>query len=89
MEKVTKWEDVSFVISSEYRFKVLKKLDAPKTPSKISKEIEINKTHISRALSELESKNIVKCLTPDAKKGKLFIISDYGKKILEEATKVK
>ncbi|MEK6872045.1 MAG: hypothetical protein AABX16_04040 [Nanoarchaeota archaeon] len=56
MEKVTKWDDISLIISSSYRHKVLKSLNDPKTPSKISKELEINKTHISRALSNLKTK---------------------------------
>jgi len=84
MKKVTKWEDSSFVISSTYRKKVLKRLENPTTPSKLSKELEINKTHISRTLSELESKQLIKCLTPDSKKGRIYKITEYGKEILEK-----
>ena len=50
MKDVTKWDDVSFVLSSTYRKKVLSKLDSPKTPSTLSKETDINKTHISKTL---------------------------------------
>ena len=88
MEKVTKWDDVSYLISSSYRKRVIEKLQSPTSPSKLSKELNINKTHISRALSELEKKNMIKCLTPNATKGRLYIISDYGKEILEEAGKL-
>ena len=88
MKEVTKWDDVSFIISSSYRHKVLKGLNEPKTPSKLSKELEINKTHISRALSELESKKMIKCLTPEAKKGKIYVSTDYGKELLEKASKM-
>lgn len=89
MKDVTKWEDVSFVIASSYRMKILEWLKTPKEPSILSKEIGINKTHISRGLKELEEKKIVKCLSPNAKKGRLYIISDYGKSVLEEALKIK
>ncbi len=85
MNKVTKWEDVSFIISSSYRLKVSKSLNTPKNPSKLSKELNINKTHISRALSELEKRKMIKCLTPEAKKGKIYQSTEYGKKILENA----
>jgi len=88
MNKATNWEDVSFVISSSYRKKVLGALEKPKTPSILSKELNINKTHISRALSELEAKKIVKCLTPESAKGRLYLITNYGKKILSKVSTI-
>ncbi len=84
MKKVTNWEDVSFVNSSSYRKSVLEKLDKPKTPSALSKEINLNKTHISRALSELMERKLIICLTPESRKSKIYRITDYGKKILEK-----
>ncbi|PIR39933.1 MAG: transcriptional regulator [Candidatus Zambryskibacteria bacterium CG10_big_fil_rev_8_21_14_0_10_34_34] len=88
MKKVTKWEDVSFVISSSYREKVLNGLNVPKIPSKLSKEIGINKAHVSRALSELLNKKMIKCLTPEIKKGKIFLITDYGKTIIKKSSEM-
>ena len=88
MNEVTKWEDLSFIISSEYRKKILSGLENKSTPSVISKSTGINKTHVSRALKELESKGMIKCLTPNAKKGKIYLISDYGKEMLKEADKL-
>ena len=88
MEKESIWQDVSYIISSEYRKKVLEKLNSPKTPSKLSKEIDINIAHISRALSELETKKMVKCLTPNSNKGKLYLITNYGKNVLEQSLKL-
>ena len=84
MNKETIWKDVSFIISSEYRKKVLEKLETPKTPSNLSKEININISHVSRALSELESKKMIECLTPESNKGKLYIITKYGKDVLNK-----
>ena len=84
MNKVTKWEDISFRISSNYRKKVLMELKNPKTPSQLSCASSINKTHISRALKELTSKKLINCLTPNSKKGRLYVISDYGLKVLEK-----
>jgi predicted transcriptional regulator len=88
MDRETKWEDVSFIIASEYRKKVLKNLDKPKTPTSLSRELNINKAHISRALSELEDKKMIKCLTPNSNKGRLYVISDYGKKILSKVSEI-
>ena len=89
MIEVTKWEDVSFVISSSYRKKILSKLGSPKTPTTLSHELEINKTHISRGLNELEQRKIIKCLTPESNKGKLYVISEYGKKVLAKSLEIK
>jgi len=84
MKKGTNWDDIGFVISSNYRKKVLKALGTEKQPSELSKELNINKTHISRTLNELDAKGMIKCLNPNLKKGKLYVISDYGRKILNE-----
>lgn len=83
MKEVINWEDVSFIISSSYRKKILEAINSPKTPSQLSKNLSINKTHISRALAELESKNLIECLTPNSSKGKLYLISNYGEKLLQ------
>ncbi len=88
MNKVTKWEDVSFVVSSNYRKKVLQSLENPKMPSRISKELNINKAHISKTLTELTKRKMIKCLTPNSNKGKIFVIEDYGKEILKEISKL-
>lgn len=89
MNKETIWKDVSFIISSEYRKKVLEGLLTPKTPSKLSKEVNINIAHISRALSELESRKIVECLTPESNKGKLFRMTEHGKNVLLKVKELK
>mgnify|MGYP002065140088 CR=1 FL=1 len=86
MNEATKWELVSLIISSEYRKEVLRNLDKPKTPTTISKELKINKTHISKTLKELESKNLITCLSPNANKGKLYLITGVGKEILKEVS---
>ena len=85
MNKVTNWDDISFVISSNYRRKILEELKNPKTPSQLSNTLSINKTHISRALAELIDKKLINCLTPNHRKGRLYVISDYGIEVLEKS----
>jgi len=69
MDNATKWKQVSFIISSKYRRKVLEIIDGnPKIPSKISKELKIDKAHISKTLRELEKEELIKCLTPNSTK---------------------
>ncbi len=88
MKEETNWEDISFIVSSSYRERILKSLDKPKTPSSLSRELKINKAHISRALSELENKKMIECLTPKAKKGRIYSITEYGKKVLNGYSKL-
>ena len=88
MKDETKWKLISFIISSQYRKKVLEILEAPKIPSKISKELKIDKAHISKTLKELEKEKLIQCLTPNSIKGKLFVITTYGKDILKEISKL-
>ena len=88
MNKETIWQDVSYIISREHRRKVLESLNSPKTASKLSKEVNINIAHISRALSELTEKKLIQCLTPESNKGKLYVITEHGKKVLEQSSKI-
>jgi len=89
MKEVTNWEDISFVNSSSYRKRILEKLEKPKTPSTLSKELNLNKAHTSRALFELMERKLIICLTPESRKSKIYAITDYGKEILEKQRSLK
>lgn len=85
MEKATNWEDVGLITSSTYRKRVLEKVQKPNMPSILSKELNLNKTHISRALKELLKKKLVECKNPKTTKGRIYEITNYGRKVLKEA----
>ena len=80
------WENVSFVIGSKTRKAVLLKLDAAKTPTILARELHTSIPNISRALRELQSKELIECVTPKARVGKIFTITEEGKAV---ATKIK
>lgn len=88
MQKKTNWEDVGFVASSEYRKNVLRSLITPNVPLKLSKDLKYNKSHVSRALKELSDKKMIECKNPDARKGRIYVILEYGKAILKEIDKL-
>jgi len=88
MKEDTKWEDIGFIASSEYRKKVLKVLENHKMPSSLSRELNINKTHISRTLKELSNRKMIECKTPNIRKGKIYVITDYGKNVLKKEEKI-
>jgi DNA-binding transcriptional ArsR family regulator len=77
------WDDLSFVISSQYRKAVLRRLaDGPATPSQIATDTDMGIAHISRALQRLREKELVELLvSDDRKKGRLYGLTDYGREV--------
>lgn len=74
----------SYVLISKYRKETLKSLgDDVKIPTHIAKESGIRTNHISKVLSELKNKDMVECLNEDARKGRLYRLTDTGKEVLD------
>ena len=75
---------ISYVQISKYREKTLKSIgDDVKIPTSIAKDSGIRTNHISKVLSELKSKDIVECINEDARKGRLYRLTDTGKEVLD------
>lgn len=73
----------SYVQISKYREKTLKSIgDEVKIPTNIAKDSGIRTNHISKVLSELKSKEIVECINEEARKGRLYRLTDTGKEVL-------
>ena len=73
------WEDYGYIMASKYRkFVLLALLDHPKTPKEIAKETRLNISHVSRALREMHNKAIVKCMTPNRLKGRVYCLTNKG-----------
>lgn len=76
-------ELISFVQMSNYRENILINLmDKIKTPSKLSKSTNIKMSHISTTLKELKDMELIKCLNPNKKQGRLYTITPLGIKVL-------
>lgn len=74
----------SYVTISKYREKTLKSIgDEVKIPTVIAKDSGIRTNHISKVLSELKSKEIVECINEEARKGRLYRLTDTGRDILD------
>lgn len=75
---------ISYVKISSYRTKVMKSLDGDvKIPTIIAKDSDIRSNHISKVLAELKSHELVECINPEARKGRLYRLTDKGKKVTE------
>lgn len=75
------WDEISYVIASKTRKSIVIKLDTPRTPTFLAKDLSINLANVSRALAELEERNVVVCLTPKQKVGKIYSLTKKGKDI--------
>lgn len=74
---------IGYVLASNYRKKVLLALkEKALTPNVISEKTGIYPTHVSTTLTQLSKMNIVVCLTPKLKKGKLYDLTKEGRGIL-------
>ena len=70
---------ISYVNISKYRTKVIKSLEeSPKIPSVIARDSEIRTNHISKVLGELKEHELVECINPEVRKGRLYRLTDKG-----------
>ena len=76
------YELVSFVSRGKIRKVVLSNLVKPHTPTELSHIIKTHRSTTSRTILALESKGLVKCITPKEKMGRYYEITDIGKKVL-------
>ncbi|AMD18115.1 hypothetical protein TL18_08875 [Methanobrevibacter sp. YE315] len=74
-----------YVNRSSYRVKVLKSLgEDAKMPNEIASDSGILPNHISNVLRQLKEKDVVECINPEVRKGRLYRLSDEGLDILKE-----
>ena len=75
---------IEFIKLSKNREKVFRALEGETLkPTDISKKTGIHRNNISRTLSQLKEKDLVRLLNPENKRGRLYELSEYGKKILD------
>ncbi len=80
-----KWGLVARIKASTWKLKVLQALlQKNKTPNELVKETGISSSHISEVLKDLEELKLIKCLTPELRKGKIYSITELGKSTLKE-----
>lgn len=77
-------KEISYVQISTYRTKVMKSLDGDvKIPSVIAKDSGIKTNHISKVLSELKAHELVECINPEVRKGRLYRLTEKGEEIID------
>ena len=77
-------DKVKYVGNSSYRVKVLKAIgEDAKMPKEIAKDSGILQNHISNVLRQLKENDIVQCINPEVRKGRLYRLSDEGLDVLK------
>ena len=72
-------DEIDFVKASKYRTKIMKTLEGNvKIPSQIAKDSDINRSHISDILSQLKEYDLVECVNPEVRKGRLYRLTKKG-----------
>ena len=81
--------EISYVKISSYRERVMKSLENDvKMPSEIARDSGIRQNHISNVLRQLKEHEMVECLNPEVKKGRLYRLTEKGVKIVENINSV-
>ena len=76
------WGKYGYVVRSKYRrIILLHLLKTEATPTELADHQSIHKSHVSRTLKDLVEAGLVECLTPGSRMGKVFGLTDSGKKI--------
>lgn len=81
-------DQAAYVLGSTYRKAVLGQLQArPAMPSQIADENDLQRSHVSRALGELESKGIVRSHS-DGSRTKLYSLTGLGRDVANLVTEL-
>ena len=76
--------EISYVQISQYRTKVMKALEGEvKIPSNIARDSVIRTNHISKVLAELKAHELVECINPEVRKGRLYRLTEKGEELVE------
>jgi len=82
------WKDVSFVLKGSKRKDLLLALDRPRSPTQLSKMIDVSVTNMTSKLKALEKQGLAECLTPDEPKGRIYALTKKGVAVREEVEKM-
>lgn len=74
----------AYVNISSYRNRTVKSLQNEiKTPTEISRDTGINRSHMSNVLRELKQSGIVECINEEVRKGRIYRLTGTGEEIAD------
>jgi len=81
------WNDVGFLLRNKTARKIMEYINSknnPVMPSEIAEGLDMSLKNVSTRLGFLLKRNLVKCLNPNEKKGRLYIVTKKGKEVLKK-----
>ena len=84
-------EGTHFLLRSSISRKILEclgKHNKPMSPKQIAKEINVARDNVSTRILPLAEKEFVRCINPDARLWRFYIITSKGKRLLKEVNKL-
>lgn len=82
------YNDVSFILKSEKRKKIMLLLEQPRNPTFLSKQLKTSLSNISMKLKDMSNAKLVECVNPDDTKGRIYKLTAKGNNIVEEIKKM-
>jgi DNA-binding MarR family transcriptional regulator len=78
------WRLLGFILASDYRIKIALMLSKQMaTPKQIAQGTNLRIGHVSNILRNLADKELVECVNPEAKRGRIYRLTSKGKEISE------
>ena len=79
---------LAWVLRGSQRREIIKVITGHKIPAQIYKEAiklnpKITRNSVSDVLREFKKRFVAKCINPEEKKGRIYELTDLGKKILK------
>ena len=75
----------NYVLKSSYRMRVLLAIgDGIMMPHKIAIKSDVGNNHISATLRQLREQGLMELINPEMPRGRLYRLTDEGKRILNE-----
>lgn len=76
---------IGFIKAGKYRLTMLREIEKTEyiTPKELSEKLDMLLPQVSRTLSRLSERNLIKCTTPKRKKGRIYQLTEKGKEVLQ------
>ncbi|MBQ8017851.1 MAG: transcriptional regulator [Methanobrevibacter sp.] len=85
MDKETEAKLIRYIQKSTYRHRAFKAIGrGVKMPKEIAEDSGILQNHVSNVLRQLKEKEVVECLNPKVRKGRLYRLSEDGLRLLDK-----
>ncbi len=90
MKKGLDIDDYAWVLRGKQKRKIITTLDEePKMPREIKEEADLSLNNASDVLRLFAKRKLAKCLNPQARTGRLYVLTEKGKIIKDKINKKK